>query len=76
VVLDPPKYLVSVCAHGDTKRPRKSKISQLQVVMFIDEKVRRVEFSMKDPVGMAIQEASDELFCKFLQRLSTTARDH
>lgn len=38
--------LMSISSHGNAKRPRESEISQLEVVMFIDEQVLRFEVSM------------------------------
>ena len=45
-VFSEPTNLVSVGSHGNAKRPRKSEISQLEVVGFIDEQVLRLEVSM------------------------------
>ena len=39
-------YFVSVRSHGNAECPCESKISQLEVVMFIDEKVLRFEVSV------------------------------
>jgi hypothetical protein len=39
-------YLVSVRSHGNAERPCESEISQLEIVMVINEKVLRFEVSM------------------------------
>jgi hypothetical protein len=39
-------YLVGVRSHGNAKRPREPKISQLEVVVFINEEVLRFEISV------------------------------
>jgi len=41
-----PAYLVSVCSHGNAERSCESEVSQLKIVMFIDEKVLGFEVSM------------------------------
>ena len=41
-----PTYFVSVRSHGNAERPCETKISQLEIVMFIDEKVLGFEVPM------------------------------
>lgn len=49
-----PTYFVGVRAHGNAECPCESKISQLEVVVLIDEKVLGFEVPVQDSVGMAI----------------------
>lgn len=49
-----PTYLMSICSHGNAKRPRESEISQLEVVMLIDEQILGFEVSVQDSMGMTV----------------------
>ena len=58
---------MGIRSHGDTECSREPEVGQLEIVIFVDEKVLRFEVSMQDSVGMAVQEAGGQLLCEFLQ---------
>lgn len=60
-------YFVGICSHGDAECSREPEVGQLEIVIFVDEKVLRFEVSVQDSVGMAVQEAGGQLLCEFLQ---------
>jgi len=45
---------VSIRSHGNAKGPRESEIGQLEIVLFVDEKVLRFEVSVQDSVGVTV----------------------
>ena len=45
---------MSVSPHWDSESPGKAKVSQLQIVAFINEKILGFQVPMKDTVRMAI----------------------
>jgi len=49
-----PTYLMSVRSHGDAERPSESKISQFEIILFVDEKILRFEVPMQDSVGVTV----------------------
>jgi hypothetical protein len=59
---------MGIRSHGDAERPCEPKVSQFEIVLFVDEKVLRFEVSVQDSVGMTVQEAGGELLCEFLQK--------
>lgn len=58
---------MGVRSHGDAKRPCESEVGQLEIILFVDQKVLRFEVSVQYSVGMAVQEAGGELLCEFLR---------
>ena len=46
-----------VSPHRDTECPGKSKVRQLQVVAFINEKILWLEIAVKDAMRVAVEEA-------------------
>jgi len=40
--------------HWDTKGTRKTKVSEFQIITVIDEKILRLQITMKDPMRMAV----------------------
>ena len=44
-----------VCAHGDAERTRKPEVSELEVAIFRDEEVLRLEVSVEDTVGVTVE---------------------
>ena len=49
--------LVCVRSHGDAERARESEVGQLEVVMFIDQKILRLEVAMEDTMRVAVEAA-------------------
>ena len=52
---------VGVSAKWDTKGASKTEISQLQVALFVDEQVLRLEVTVEDTVSMAVAGTLEEL---------------
>lgn len=50
------RYLVRVGSHRDTERARKTKVRELQVIVFINEKILRLEVTVENAVRMAVEE--------------------
>lgn len=40
--------------HGDPERTRKTKVGKLEVVIFINQEILRLEIAVKDAVRMAV----------------------
>jgi len=54
----PKRYdFMGIRSHGDAERTCEPEVCQLEIVLFVDEKVLRFEVSMQYSVGMAVQEA-------------------
>jgi hypothetical protein len=49
------KNLVGVSAQGNSECTREPKISQLEIVSFVDEEILRFEVAMQDPMRVAVQ---------------------
>ena len=58
---------MSVRPHRDTECTRKAKISQLEIVIFVDQKILRLEVSMEYTMRVAVQQARIQLMCEFLK---------
>ena len=48
---------MSVRSHGNPERSRKTEVSKLEVVIFIDQQILRLEVAMEDAVRMTVQQA-------------------
>lgn len=46
-----------ISPQGDTKRARKTKVCELEIVVLIDEQVLRLEISVKNAVRVAVEKA-------------------
>ena len=46
---------MSVRSHGNAERSRKTEVSKLEVVIFIDQQILRLEVAMEDAVRMTVQ---------------------
>lgn len=55
-----------VSPHRNAESPGQAKIRQLEVVALIDEEILRLEVSMKDAMGVAINQSRAKLVCEFL----------
>ena len=60
-------YLMCVCPHRNSKCSGESKVSKLEIVVLVDEKVLWLEISVKYAVRMAVQEPRRQLVSKFLE---------
>lgn len=58
-----------VCPQRHSKRPRKPKISQLQVSFSIDEQILRLQISMDNPMAMTVSGALDQLRHEFFDHV-------
>jgi hypothetical protein len=45
---------MGVGAERHTKRPRKSKVCQLQVALALDQEILRFQIAVQNPVAMAV----------------------
>ena len=52
-----PTDLMRVCPHGNPERARETKVGELEVVMFIDQKILGLEVPVEDTMRMAVQKA-------------------
>ncbi len=64
---------MSVRSHGNAERPSKAEVSELEVVIFIDQKILWLEVAMEDAVRMAVEEAGRKLVREFLRDSSAFA---
>lgn len=48
--------LVGVCPHRDAERTRKTEISELEIVVFVNQQVLRLEVTMENAVRMTVEE--------------------
>ena len=60
-------YLMCVGSHRNAKRASKAEVGELQVVVLADQQVLRLEVTVEDAMGMAVEEARGELMCEFLR---------
>ena len=69
---------MSVRSHGNPERSRKTEVSKLEVVIFIDQQILRLEVAMEDAVGVTVECAAEELVGELLdlQANSGLARWH
>ena len=68
-------HLVRKSPHRDSKRSRKSKICQLQIVPTIDQQILWLQIAVQDPVGVAVKQTGVELVRKFLFWLKSGSAD-
>lgn len=45
-----------ICAERDTERTSQPKVSQLEIVALVDKQVLWFEITVKNPVGVAVQQ--------------------
>lgn len=57
---------MSVCSQWNTEGTSKTKVSQLQVSLFVDQEILRFEITMENSVRMAEVKTLDELVGEFL----------
>lgn len=60
-------HLVGISAQRDTESTRKTKVSQLEVTLLVDEQVLWLEISVQNAVGVAVVDAANELEGEFLR---------
>lgn len=58
---------MGVSPHGNTERSGKSEISELEIVMTVDEQILRLEISVEDPVRMTVKQTRVQLISEFLK---------
>jgi hypothetical protein len=66
--------LVSICAKGYTKGTRKTEISKLEIAFTINEKVLRLEITVKDAVTVAVSDSFAQLAHELLDHRVTQAK--
>ena len=59
-------YFVSISTQRDTKRPRQTEITNLEITRLVDQQILRFKVSMKNTVAVAVVETFDELVREFL----------
>ena len=57
---------MSVRSHGNAECSRKTEVSKLEVVIFIDQQILRLEVAMEDTMAVAVTQASGEMIGEFL----------
>lgn len=57
---------MSISTQRDTKRPRQTEITNLEITRLVDQQILRFEVSMEDTVAVAVVETFDELVREFL----------
>ena len=55
-----------VGSHRNAEGACKAEVGELQVVVLTDQQVLRLEVTVEDAMGMAVEEARGELMCEFL----------
>ena len=55
-----------VGSHRNAEGARKAEVGELQVVVLTDQQVLRLEVTVEDAMGVAVEEARGELMCEFL----------
>ena len=46
---------MGVRPHRNTERPCQTKVGQLEVIILVDKEILRLEVTMKNAVGMAVE---------------------
>ena len=64
---------MGVCPHGNTERPCKTKVGELQIVVLVNQEVLRLEIAVKNTVRMTVKQAGVELMGKFLQGVQSVS---
>lgn len=49
------------------KRPRQSKVGELEIAITVNEKILRLEITVKNAMSVTVVEAFDELICEALK---------
>ncbi len=60
--------LVRVRPHGNTERACKTEVTELEVVIFIDQKILRFQVAMEDAMGVTKEQPRRQLVGEFLCR--------
>ncbi len=55
-----------ISTHWNTKRPRETEICQFQIVSLVNQQILRLQVTMEDTVGVAVQQARIKLVSEFL----------
>jgi hypothetical protein len=67
-------YLVGVCSQRDTESAGQTEIRQLEVAVFINQEVLRLEVTVQNSVGMAVLDALAQLHHELLHHLVVHAQ--
>ena len=51
--------LMRICPHGNAERASESEVGELEVVIFIDQKILRLEVAVEDPARVQLGERDD-----------------
>lgn len=57
---------MGVGAHRDTEGASKTEVSELEVIMLVDEQILWLQVAVKNPVRVAVQKTGGELVSEFL----------
>ena len=64
--------LMRICPHGNAERASEPEVGELEVVIFIDQKILRLEVAVEDAMRVTVEQARRELVGEFLRRRVST----
>lgn len=57
---------MGISSHGNTKRTSQPEISELEVVILVNQQILGLQITMEDPVSMTVKQSRVELMREFL----------